>query len=60
MEFKEVKKLITEKLGWSVTDIFYICTDLYMMDYYLVYRNHRVKCLVALDKINQCVSGVWE
>lgn len=60
MEFKEAKKLITEKLGWNVTDIFYVCTDLYMMDYYLVYRNHRIKCLVALDKINQCVSGVWE
>lgn len=60
MEFKEVKQLITEKLGWVVQDIFYVCTDQNLMDYYLVYKNHRIKNLIAIDKINQCVSGIWE
>ena len=60
MSFTEAKKLITEKLGWSVQDIFYVCSDTNMFDYYLVYRNHRIKCLVSIDKITQCVSGIWE
>lgn len=59
MEFKEVKKLISEKLGWAVQDIYYICTDQDFYDYYIVYKNHRIKNLVAIDKINRCVSGIW-
>lgn len=60
MDFKEAKELISEKLGWVVRDIYYVCTDQDLMDYYLVYRNHRIKALVAIDKINGCVSGFWE
>lgn len=60
MEFKEVKKLIAEKLGWNVTDIFYLCTDENKFSYYLVYKNHRIKCVAAVDELNGCVSGIWD
>lgn len=60
MSITEAKKLISEKLGWTVQDIFYVCTDPDMFDYYLVYRNHRIKCLCALDRLNGLVSGIWE
>lgn len=60
MEFKEVKKVIAEKLGWNVTDVFYICTDKDSFAYYLVYKNHRIRNLVAIDTLNGCVSGIWE
>lgn len=60
MDFKDVKKLVASKLGWNVTDIYYICTDQDLYDYYLVYKNHRIKCLVAIDKMNGCVSGIWD
>ena len=59
MEFKEVKKLISEKLGWNCTDVFYVCTDKDCFDFYLVYKNHRIRNLVAIDGINKCVSGIW-
>lgn len=59
MEFKEVKTLISEKLGWNVQDVFYICTDELLFDYYLVYKNHRIKFLVAIDKLNGLISGIW-
>jgi len=60
MAITEVKDLISEKLNWYVRDIYYICTDQDLFDYYLVYKNHRIKCLAAIDKINKCVSGIWE
>lgn len=60
MAITEVKDLISEKLGWNVTDIYYICTDQNLFDFYLVYKNHRIKNLVALDKLNGCISGVWD
>lgn len=60
MAITEVKDLISEKLNWNVTDIYYICTDGDMFDYYLVYKNHRIKCLAAIDEINKCVSGIWD
>lgn len=59
MEFKEVKTLISEKLGWVARDVFYICTDELLFDYYLVYKNHRIKSLVAIDKLNGLISGIW-
>lgn len=60
MSITEAKDLISEKLKWYVRDIYYICTDKDLFDYYLVYKNHRIKALVAIDKINQCVSGIWD
>ena len=59
MEFKEVKQLIKEKLGWNVTDIFYLCTDKDQFSYYLVYKNHRIKAVAAVDELNGLVSGIW-
>lgn len=59
MEFKEVKKLIKEKLGWNVTDVYYLTTDKDQFSYYLVYKNHRIKCVAAIDELNGCVSGIW-
>lgn len=70
MDFKEIKKLISEKLNWPVQDIFYLCTDkgqdiFYLctgkgqFSYYLVYKNHRIKCVAAIDELNGCVSGIW-
>ena len=59
MEFKEVKKLISEKLNWSVQDIFYLCTDKDQFSYYLVYKNHRIKAVAAVDELNGLVSGIW-
>ena len=59
MNFKDVKKLIAEKLGWNVTDVFYLCTDKDQFSYYLVYKNHRIRNVIALDELNGCVSGIW-
>lgn len=59
MEFKEVKKLISEKLGWNCTDIFYLCTSKDMFSFYLVYKNHRIKAVAAIDELNGCVIGIW-
>lgn len=60
MAITEVKKLISEKLNWSVQDIFYLCTDKDQFSYYLVYKNHRIKCVAAIDDLNNCVSGIWD
>ena len=60
MNFKDVKKLIAEKLGWNVTDVFYLCTDKDQFSYYLVYKNHRIRNVIALDELNGCVSGIWD
>ena len=60
MEFREVKSLLTEKVGWSVQDIFYLCTDKDQFSYYLVYKNHRIKCVAAIDELNGCVNGIWD
>ena len=60
MEFREVKSLLTEKVGWSVQDIFYLCTDKDQFSYYLVYKNHRIKAVAAIDELNGLVSGVWD
>lgn len=59
MEFKEVKKLIAGRLGWNVTDAYYLCTDKDMFTYYIVYKNHRIKAVCAIDELNGCVSGIW-
>ena len=56
MEFKLVKKLISEKLNWSVQDIFYLCTSQNQFSFYLVYKNHRIKAVAAVDELNRCVS----
>lgn len=60
MAITEVKELIKEKLGWNVTDIFYLCTDENKFSFYLVYKNHRIKCVAAIDELNRCVSGIWD
>ena len=59
MNFKDAKQLIKEKLGWNVTDVYYLCTDKDQFSYYLVYKNHRIKYVVAIDELNGCVSGIW-
>ena len=59
MAITEVKELIKEKLGWNVTDIFYLCTDENKFSFYLVYKNHRIKCVAAVDELNGLVSGIW-
>lgn len=59
MAITEAKQLIKEKLGWNVTDIFYLCTDKDQFSYYLVYKNHRIRNVIALDELNGLVSGIW-
>ena len=59
MEFKEVKKLISGNLNWPVQDIFYLCTDKDQFSYYLVYKNHRIKAVAAVDELSRCVIGIW-
>lgn len=60
MAITDVKELIKGKLGWNVTDIFYLCTDKDQFSYYIVYRNHRIRCICAIDELNGLVSGVWD
>ena len=60
MSITEAKQLISEKLKWSVQDIFYLCTDKDQFSYYIVYKNHRIKCICAIDELNGCVSGIWD
>ena len=59
MSITEAKQLIKEKLGWNVTDVYYLCTDKDQFSYYIVYKNHRIKAVCAIDEINNCVSGIW-
>lgn len=60
MAITEVKALIREKLGWNCTDIYYLTTDKDHFSYYLVYKNHRIKCVAAIDELNGLVSGIWD
>lgn len=60
MAITEAKRLIKEKLRWNVTDVYYLCTDKDQFSYYIVYRNHRIRCICALDELNGLVSGVWD
>ena len=59
MAITDVKELIKGKLGWNVTDIFYLCTDKDQLSYYLVYKNHRIKAVAAVDELTGCVIGIW-
>lgn len=59
MNFKDVKRLISEKLNWSTQDIYYLCTDKDQFSYYLVYKNHRIKAVCAIDELNVCVNGIY-
>ena len=59
MSITAAKKLIKGKLGWNVTDIYFLCKDKDQFSYYLVYKNHRIKCVAAIDELNGCVSGIW-
>lgn len=59
MSITAAKILIKEKLSWNVTDIYYLCTDKNLSNYYLVYKNHRIKAVCAIDEINCCVAGIW-
>lgn len=58
MSITAAKNLIKEKLGWNATDVYYLCTD-DQFSYYLVYKNHRIKAVCAIDEFNVCVSGIW-
>ncbi len=60
MEFKDVKKVISEKLGWKIYDLFFLCKDMNMFAYYIVYKNHRIRCICAIDETNGLVSGIWD
>lgn len=60
MAITEAKKLIKEKLGWNVTDVYYLCTDKDLFSFYIVYRNHKIRCICAIDELNNLVSGVWD
>lgn len=60
MSITAAKNLIKEKLKWSVQDIYYLTTDKDQFSYYLVYKNHRIKCVAAIDELNGCVSGIWD
>lgn len=59
MAITEAKQLIKEKLGWNVTDVYYLTTDKDQFSYYLVYKNHRIKAVAAVDELNGLVSGIW-
>ena len=59
MAITEAKQLIKEKLNWSCQDIFYLCTDQNQFSFYLVYKNHRIKAVCAIDELNGLVSGIW-
>lgn len=59
MSITAAKNLIKEKLKWSVQDIYYLTTDKDQFSYYLVYKNHRIKCVAAIDELNGCVSGIY-
>ena len=60
MSITDAKQLIKEKLKWSVQDIYYLTTDKDQFSYYLVYKNHRIKAVCAIDELNNLVSGVWD
>ena len=60
MSITDAKRLIKEKLGWNITDVYYLCTDKEQFSYYLVYKNHRIRNVIALDELNGCVSGIWD
>lgn len=60
MSITAAKNLIKEKLGWNVTDVYYLTTDKDQFSYYLVYKNHRIRNVIALDELNGLVSGVWD
>lgn len=60
MSITDAKKLIKEKLGWNVTDVYYLCTDKDLFSYYIVYRNHKIRCICAIDELSKLVSGVWD
>ena len=59
MSITAAKNLIKEKLGWNVTDVYYLCTNKDQFSFYLVYKNHRIRNVIALDELNRCVSGIW-
>lgn len=60
MSITDAKKLIKEKLGWNVTDVYYLTSDKDQFSYYLVYKNHRIKAVCAIDELNRCVNGIWD
>ena len=59
MSIAGAKNLIKGKLGWNVTDVYYLCTDKDQFSYYIVYKNHRIKAVAAIDELNGCVNGIW-
>lgn len=60
MSITAAKNLIKEKLGWNVTNVYYLTTDKDHFSYYLVYKNHRIKAVCAIDELSRYVSGIWD
>ena len=61
MALSDVKKLVAEKFGWNadIFYLFYLTTDKDHFSYYLVYKNHCIRNVIALDELNRCVSNIW-
>lgn len=59
MKISDAKQLISKAINEPVYDIFYICQDKNLFDYYIIYNNKRVKYVVSIDPLTKCVSGIW-
>lgn len=59
MKISEAKQLISNVINEPVYDLFYICTDRDLFDYYIVYNNKHIKFVVSIDPLTKCVSGIW-
>lgn len=63
MAMSDVKELVAEKLGWNATDIFYLfylTTDKDQLSYYIVSKDHCIKAIAVIDRLNRCVSNIWK
>ena len=61
MSIVDAKNLIKEKLGWDdIFYLFYLTTDRDQFLYYLVYKNHCIKCVAVIDSLNRRVSNIWK
>ena len=63
MTKSDIKNIVADKLSWSKTDIFYLfylTTDKDQLSYYLVYKNHCIKCVAVIDSLNRRVVSIWK
>lgn len=62
MTMSDIKELVAEKLGWNATDIylFYLTTDKDQLSYYIVSKDHCIKAIAVIDRLNRCVSNIWK